>query len=212
MKISVIGSGYVGLVTGSCFADLGHDVICMDIDKEKIEKLKKGIVPIYEPGLSDLIKRNVRERRLSFTTDMKKAVQEPGVIFIAVGTPSAEDGSVDLRYVESAAKEIGKYMNGYKVIVDKSTVPVGTAEKVKQWIRETQTNGHAFDLVSNPEFLREGEAIKDFMNPDRIVIGVESEKAKEIMVSIYRGIERTGKPIVVTDIKSSEMIKYASNA
>jgi UDPglucose 6-dehydrogenase len=213
MKITVIGTGYVGSVTGSCLADLGNEVICLDIDKDKIERFKKGEIPIYEPGLSDLIKRNVREGRLIFTTDKKKAIQDSDVIFIAVGTPSADDGSVDLRYIESAAKDIGEHMNRYKVIVDKSTVPVGTADRVKSIIKQS-INGkkHEFDLVSNPEFLREGEAIKDFMNPDRIVIGADNSKPKEMMLRIYAGIERTGKPILITDVKSAELIKYASNA
>lgn len=214
MKITVIGSGYVGLVAGTCFADLGNEVVCLDINKEKIEKLKQGIVPIYEPGLSDVVKRNVRENRLDFITDRQKAIEHGEIIFIAVGTPSKEDGSVDLQYIESAAKDIGQYMQNYKVIVDKSTVPVGTAHKLMEIIKNNQLKNKkiAFDLASNPEFLREGEAIKDFMNPDRIVIGVESEKAKEVMINLYKGIERTGRPILITDIKSAEMIKYASNS
>jgi len=215
MKITIIGSGYVGLVAGACFADLGNEVVCLDIDSEKIEKLKRSIIPIYEPGLGDVVKRNVRERRLGFTTDRQKAIEHGDIIFIAVGTPSKEDGSVDLQYIESAAKDIGNYMQDYKVIVDKSTVPVGTAHKLMELIRHSQSAKNkkiSFDLASNPEFLREGEAIKDFMNPDRIVIGVESEKAKEIMIGLYKGIERTGRPILITDIKSAEMIKYASNS
>lgn len=212
MKITIIGTGYVGSVTGACLADLGNDVICLDVDKDKIENFKKGNIPIYEPGLNDLVKRNAREGRLSFTTDSKKAIQSSDVIFIAVGTPSADDGSVDLKYVESAARDIGEHMNGYKIIVDKSTVPVGTADRVRDIIKKSQKQKHDFDLVSNPEFLREGEAIKDFMNPDRIVIGADNGKAKDVMLKIYEGIERTGKPILVTDVKSSELIKYASNA
>ena len=212
MKITIIGTGYVGSVTGACLADLGNEVICLDIDKEKIERFRKGELPIYEPGLSDLVKRNVREGRLSFTTDKKKAIHGSDVIFIAVGTPSAPDGSVDMAFIESAAKDIGTFMNSYKVIVDKSTVPVGTADKIREIIKGSQKEKHEFDLVSNPEFLREGNAIHDFMNPDRIVIGVDNGKAKSIMLSIYEGIERTGKPILVTDVKSSELIKYASNA
>lgn len=212
MKITIIGTGYVGSVTGACLADLGNDVICLDVDKEKIESFKKGNIPIYEPGLGDLVRRNMREGRLTFTTDKKNAIQGPDIIFIAVGTPSSDDGSVDLKYVESAAKDIGEHMNGYKIIVDKSTVPVGTADRVREIIKNSQKAKHDFDLVSNPEFLREGEAIKDFMNPDRIIIGVDNGKARETMLRIYEGIERTGKPILVTDIKSSELIKYASNA
>ncbi len=211
MKITMIGTGYVGLVTGTCFADLGHEVMCLDVDKEKINKLNRGIMPIYEPGLSDLVKRNKREGRLFFTLDAKKAVDFADVIFIAVGTPSKKDGSVDLRYVESAAKTIGKYMDAYKVIVDKSTVPVGTADFVKKIIKKGQKKQHHFDLVSNPEFLREGQAIKDFMNPDRIVLGVESREAENIMTKLYKSIERTGKPILITDVKSAELIKYAAN-
>ncbi|MBD3313733.1 nucleotide sugar dehydrogenase [Candidatus Woesearchaeota archaeon] len=212
MRIAVMGTGYVGSVTGACLADLGNDVVCLDIDSDKIDQYNKGDIPIYEPGLSDLIKRNLREKRLLFTTDSKKTIQDSDVIFIAVGTPSADDGSVDLSYVESAAKTIALHMNGYKVIVDKSTVPVGTADHVRDIIAGNHDGKNDFDLVSNPEFLREGSAIRDFMNPDRIVIGVESEKAKEIMRDIYEGIERTGKPILFTDIKSAELIKYASNA
>ena len=212
MKVTMIGTGYVGLVTGTCFADLGHTVICLDVDEAKITRLNQGEVPIYEPGLADLIKRNVREGRLSFTTNAEDAIAFAEVIFIAVGTPSAKDGSVNLSFIESAATAIGKYMDGYKVIVDKSTVPVGTADWVKGVIRQHQRQPYPFDLVSNPEFLREGEAIKDFMNPDRIVIGAEGAKAQEIMTKIYQGIERTGKPIMITDIRSAEMIKYASNA
>lgn len=210
MRITMIGSGYVGLVTGTCLADLGHTIICLDVDAEKIRKLNAGEVPIYEPGLSELIKRNIREGRLSFTLDAKKAVQDSEVIFIAVGTPSTEDGSVDLSYVESAAESIGTHMDGYRIIVNKSTVPVGTADRVVEIVRKHTRQ--QFDICSNPEFLREGEAIKDFMNPDRIIIGVQSEKAKGIMVKIYQGIERTGKPIMITDLRSAEMIKYASNA
>ncbi len=212
MKITIIGTGYVGSVTGACLADLGSEVICLDIDKEKISRLSKGDIPIYEPGLGDIVKRNLRENRLSFTTDKKKAIQESEVIFIAVGTPSSDDGSVNMEYVEAVARDVGEHMNSYKVIVDKSTVPVGTGERVKRIISENQKEKHDFDVVSNPEFMREGSAIKDFTNPDRIVIGAESEKAKEVMQKIYSGIERTGRPILFTDIKSAELIKYASNA
>ncbi|MBS3158934.1 UDP-glucose/GDP-mannose dehydrogenase family protein [Candidatus Woesearchaeota archaeon] len=212
MKITVVGTGYVGLVAGTCLADLGNEVICVDVDKDKISKLNKGIIPIFEPGLKDLLDRNVREKRLFFTTDIKKGVQESLVIFIAVGTPEGKDNKADLKYVWQVAADIGKYMNEYKVIVDKSTVPVGTADKVKKLIRENQKKAIDFDIVSNPEFLREGEAIGDFTFPDRIVIGVESKRAEEVMTQIYKGITRSGKPLIVTDIKSSELIKYASNA
>ncbi|PIO04910.1 UDP-glucose 6-dehydrogenase, partial [Candidatus Woesearchaeota archaeon CG08_land_8_20_14_0_20_43_7] len=212
MKITIIGTGYVGLVTGTCFANLGNDVICLDIDKKKIDDLNKGKMPIYEPGLKELVDRNAKEKRLFFTTDQKFAIQFSDIIFICVGTPEDKDGSADLKYVLGVAGDIGKYMNDYKVIVDKSTVPVGTADKVKEMIRKSQSEKTDFDVVSNPEFLREGQAIKDFTGPDRIVIGVESAKAKEVMIKLYDDIERTGRPILITDIKSAEMIKYASNA
>ncbi len=210
MKITIIGTGYVGLVTGTCLANLGNEVVCLDIDKEKIDNLNKGILPIYESGLKELVEINVNEKRLVFTTDYEYAVKASEIIFIAVGTPQAENGEADLSYVKAAAKSIGQYMDGYKVVVDKSTVPVGTADMVKEIISENSDK--EVDVVSNPEFLREGAAIKDFMTPDRIVIGVESEKAKEIMLKLYKPLERVGKPIVITDIKSSEMTKYASNA
>ena len=210
MKISVIGTGYVGLVTGTCLAESGNDVVCMDIDETKIEKLTAGIVPIYEPGLDELIERNVAQGRLSFTTDMAKAVRSTELIFIAVGTPPGEDGSADLKYVVGAAKEIGKHMNGYKIIINKSTVPVGTGDKVVAAI--TAKTKHKFDVVSNPEFLKEGAAVEDFMKPDRVVIGASSAKAKEIMLDLYAPFVRKGDRILVMDIKSAEMTKYASNA
>ena len=213
MKIGVIGTGYVGLVLGSCLADLGNEVVCLDVIEEKIKKLQSGTPTIYEPGLSDLMKRNMREGRLSFTMDAKQTVEQSDVIFIAVGTPSKEDGSVNLDYIASAAETIGRHMNGYKVVVDKSTVPVGTHKLVERKIKEKQPQKFPFDVVSNPEFLREGEAIKDFMNPDRVVVGINgSDKARHLMENIYRGIARTGKPILFTDVASAEMIKYASNA
>jgi len=206
MKITMIGTGYVGLVTGTCFANLGNEVICLDIDQSKIDGLNNGIIPIYEPGLSDLVKINVSEKRLVFTTDYAKAVSSSDIIFIAVGTPQAENGEANLDYVRSAAASIAEHKNGYKIIVNKSTVPVGTADMVQQIV------GNDVDVVSNPEFLREGSAIKDFMNPDRVVVGVSSDNAKDKMVKLYKPLERVGKPIVITDIKSSELIKYASNA
>lgn len=212
MKITMIGTGYVGLVTGTCLAGLGNDVICVDIDENKINKLNDGIIPIYEPGLKDLIETNIKEKRISFTTNIQYGIKESDVIFIAVGTPSDDKGNPDLSFVCDVAKNIGKYMNKYTVIVDKSTVPVGTSDIVKKIIKENQKIDIEYDLISNPEFLREGEAIKDFMNPDRIVIGYETEKSRKIMEKIYSGIERTGKPIMYTDIKSAELIKYASNA
>lgn len=212
MKIAVIGTGYVGLVAGTCFADMGNDVICIDIDEKKINNLNKGILPIYEPGLRDLVELNTKQKRLLFTTDIKKAIASSEVIFIAVGTPEGKDGRADLKYVFAVAESIGKYQNGYKVIIDKSTVPVGTAAKVKEIILRNQAEKQEVDVVSNPEFLREGEAIKDFMNPDRVVIGADSEKSRKVMEKIYQGIARTNKPILFTDTKSAEMIKYASNA
>ncbi|MFT4303214.1 MAG: UDP-glucose dehydrogenase family protein [Candidatus Woesearchaeota archaeon] len=209
MKISIIGTGYVGLVTGTGLADLGHEVICIDIDKKKIENLKKGIIPIYEVGLKELVDRNIKEGRLDFSTSISK-IKETEAVFIAVGTPQDEDGSADLKYVIQVSKDIGKNLNDYKVIVTKSTVPVGTSEIVRKTVEKNTKID--FDVASNPEFLREGSAVKDFFTPDRIVIGTDTEKAKEVMKKIYRGIERTGKPILFTDIKSSEIIKYASNA
>ncbi len=210
MKITVIGVGYVGLVTGACFSDLGNDVICLDVDSSKIENLNKGIMPIYEQGLKDLVNLNVQQERLTFTTDVKFAIENSDVIFIAVGTPQDEEGKADLKYVKEVAKTIGTYMNTYKVIVNKSTVPVGTGDLVKSIIKNE--TDHEFDVVSNPEFLKEGAAIKDFMTPDRVVLGVENEKSKEIMLRLYKSLERVGKPIVLTDVRSAELIKYASNA
>jgi len=209
-KVCVIGSGYVGLVAGTCLAELGASVICVDKISEKIEKLKKGIVPIYEPGLEELIKRNVAENRLSFTTNISDAVKKSEIIYIAVGTPPNEDGSSDLQYVLAAASDIANSMNTYKIIVLKSTVPVGTAELVKKHMK-TLTK-HKFDIVSNPEFLKEGDAIKDFMRPDRIVIGVASEQAAEKMKSLYSPLVRTGAPILIMDNKSAEVTKYAANS
>jgi UDPglucose 6-dehydrogenase len=206
-KITVIGTGYVGLVTGACLADIGHQVICVDIDKEKIKKLKKGIIPIYEPGLEEIVDKNFKSGNLQFTTDTKSAVEASEVVFIAVGTPSLPDGTVNLDYVKSAAKNIAQAMNGYKVIVDKSTVPVGTGDVVGRTISQYYSGD--FDVVSNPEFLKEGDAVQDFMNPDRIVIGSDSKKAEEIMLSVY---EKLGGERVLTSVKNAEMIKYASNA
>jgi UDPglucose 6-dehydrogenase len=210
MKISVIGTGYVGLVTGTCLAESGNQVICMDIDDRKIEMLNEGKVPIYEPGLEELIKRNAAHARLSFTTDMAFAVRNADIIFIAVGTPPGEDGSADLKYVLGAAREIGKFMNGYKVVVNKSTVPVGTGDKVKSAVASRAK--HKFDVVSNPEFLKEGAAIEDFMKPDRVVIGAESPKAIGIMQELYAPFFQKNNRILIMDIRSAEMTKYASNA
>ncbi len=215
MNICVIGTGYVGLVAGTCFAESGNDVICVDIDAKKVERLSNGEVPIYEPGLEELIKRNKEDGRLRFTTNLPMAVKEALICFIAVGTPPGEDGSADLKYVLEVARGIGKAMDGYRVIVDKSTVPVGTADKVKAAVRdELKKRGadHEFDVVSNPEFLKEGAAIDDFMKPDRVVIGVENGKAAEIMEELYSPFVRTNKPILIMDVKSAEMTKYAANA
>ena len=210
MKVAVIGTGYVGLVTGTCLAESGNDVVCMDIDSNKIESLNKGVIPIYEPGLEELIIRNVGHGRLSFTTDMATAVKSSELIFIAVGTPPGEDGSADLKYVLGAAREIGKQMNGHKIIINKSTVPVGTADKVKSVVaKETR---HKFDVVSNPEFLKEGAAIEDFMKPDRVVIGADNPAAARRMHSLYAPFLRKTDRILIMDVRSAEMTKYASNA
>jgi UDPglucose 6-dehydrogenase len=211
MKLTIAGTGYVGLVSGTGFANLGNDVICFDIDVAKIDLLTKGIIPIYEPGLEEVYKRNLEAGRLKFTTDAQKAVQESDIIFICVDTPANEHQEADLSAVEEVAKVIGEYMNDYKIVVNKSTVPVGTADLVKKIIKETQRNEIEFDVVSNPEFLREGAAVKDFENPDRIVIGSDSRKAEEVMTSLYRSRARMDKPIMITDIRSAEVIKYASN-
>jgi UDPglucose 6-dehydrogenase len=212
MKLTIAGTGYVGLVTGTGFANLGNDVICFDIDQEKIEALNNGIMPIYEPGLEEIYKRSVETGRLEFTTDSEKAVRESEIIFICVNTPANEHKEADLTAVIKVAKTIGHHMEEYKVVVNKSTVPVGTADLVRNIIKENQGKEIAFDVVSNPEFLREGAAVKDFENPDRIIIGTDSKKAEEIMTALYRSRARTDRPIIVTDIKSAEIIKYASNA
>ncbi len=210
MKITVIGTGYVGLVAGTCLADMGNDVICVDNNEDKIKQLENGIVPIYEPGLEELIKVNYREGRLTFTTDIDMAVKKSDVCFIAVGTPQGEDGSADLQYVLQVAKSIAKAMNGYKVIVDKSTVPVGTAEKVTALIKQYTTQ--PFDVVSNPEFLKQGNAVDDFLSPDRVIIGSNSDKATAIMQGIYAPFFRTGNRVIVMDVKSAEMTKYTANS
>ena len=210
MRVSVFGSGYVGLVAAVCFADVGNDVICVDIDENKINSLKNGVVPIYEPGLEEYLKRNVSEDRIEFTTDIKSAVEKSKVIFIAVGTPPDEDGSADLTHVLDVAKSIGTYMNEFKVVVNKSTVPVGTAEKVTKEIKKHTK--HDVAVVSNPEFLKEGAAVNDFMKPDRVVIGTSNEEAAEIMRNLYMPFVRTGKPIIVMDEKSAEITKYAANS
>jgi UDPglucose 6-dehydrogenase len=210
MKIAVIGTGYVGLVAGACLAENGNDVVCVDKDSAKVRALQRGRIPIYEPGLEELVRRNRAEKRLLFTTDLGKGVRSSQIVFIAVGTPTGEDGSADLRHVLEVARQIGKAMNGYKVVVDKSTVPVGTSEKVRETIRkETQ---HPFSVVSNPEFLKQGAAIEDFMKPDRVVIGAEDQRAAEIMKELYAPFTRTGAPIMMMDCASAELCKYAANA
>ncbi len=210
MKICVVGSGYVGLVAGACLADLGNEVICIDQDQEKISLLKKGQIPFFEPGLEDLVHRNVQEGRLNFGADLSAAVVEAEVIYLAVGTPPKDTGEADLSYIEAAVKEIARAMNGYKIIVNKSTVPIGTGDRVAQILREFKKPEAEFDVVSNPEFLREGAAIFDFMRPDRIVIGSSSPRAAQIMEEIYSSLE--GAKIVHTDVRSAEMVKYTANA
>lgn len=215
MNIAIVGTGYVGLVSGACFAEMGINVTCVDIDSAKIEKLHQGIMPIYEPGLEDLVLRNVREGRLQFTTDLTSCLDDTDVVFSAVGTPPDEDGSADLRYVLEVARTVGRHMNKYLVLVTKSTVPVGTAPKVRMAVQEELDKRGVnipFDIASNPEFLKEGAAIKDFMSPDRVVVGVESEKARELMERLYRPFTLNGYPILVMDVPSAEMTKYAANA
>ena len=209
-KICVIGTGYVGLVAGACLADMGNSVICVDNNAKKLELLQQGIVPIYEPGLEELIKSNIAENRLSFSLDIKTAVEKSLVCFIAVGTPQKEDGSADLEQVFNVAETIAEAMNDYKVIVNKSTVPVGTAEKVTELIKNKTT--HSFDVVSNPEFLKQGNAVDDFLYPDRVIIGSNCDKATSIMQEIYAPFFRTGNRIIVMDVKSAEMTKYAANS
>ena len=209
MNICVIGTGYVGLVTGAVFADLGNDVICVDNDEKKIQGLNKGIMPIYEPGLEEMVSRNFSEQRLTFTTDLEKGVKRSDVIFIAVGTPPKKNGETDLTYVEEAARGIAKYIDKYKVIVNKSTVPVGTGDFVKEIIDKNKKVNVDFDVVSNPEFLREGSAIRDTLHPDRIVIGAPTKQVAMVLLDLYATLER---PMIITDIYSAEMIKYASNS
>jgi UDPglucose 6-dehydrogenase len=212
MHIAVIGSGYVGLVTGACFAEFGVDVTCVDVDREKIARLSDGIIPIYEPGLEQLVSKNTQAGRLHFTTDLKSAVEQALVIFLAVGTPPREDGSAELTFIESAARSIAECMNGYKVIVTKSTVPVGTGERLRKLIREGQRGRNNFGIVSNPEFLREGAAIDDFMHPDRVVLGSRDEEAIAIMRDLYRPLYLIETPFVITSVEAAELTKYAANA
>lgn len=210
MKIAVVGTGYVGLVTGTCFAETGNDVSCVDIASEKVEKLKNGIIPIYEPGLEKLFLRNQKEGRLHFSTSLEEGIKDAQVIFLALPTPPGENGSADLKYILGVADELGKLISSYKVIVDKSTVPVGTATKVQEAI--ARHAGSDFDVVSNPEFLREGVAVEDFMKPDRVVIGTSSERAKKILNDLFLPFVRQGNPIIFMDEKSAELTKYAANA
>jgi len=212
MHIAVIGSGYVGLVTGACFAEFGVDVTCVDVDAEKIERLSGGILPIYEPGLEQLVAKNTNAGRLRFTTDVKQGVEQALVIFLAVGTPPNPDGSPNLSYVESAARSVADHMNGYKVIVTKSTVPIGTGERIRTLIKEHQKARVNFGIVSNPEFLREGAAISDFMRPDRVVIGSRDEEAVAIMRDLYRPLYLIEAPFVITSLEAAELTKYAANA
>lgn len=210
MKIAVVGTGYVGLVTGTCFAENGNHVTCVDIDAAKVEKMKNGIIPIYEPHLDVLFERNIKQNRLLFTTNLEEAVEEATIIFLALPTPPGEDGSADLSYVLGVAKQLGKIIKDYKIIINKSTVPVGTAEKVRAAVAENATC--EFDVISNPEFLREGFAVDDFMKPDRVVIGTKSERAKKVMSDLYAPFVRQGNPIYFMDERSSELTKYAANA
>ena len=215
MKIAIVGTGYVGLVSGTCFAEMGVDVYCIDINEEKIKSLKAGIIPIYEPGLEEMVKRNVEARRLHFSTSLKEVLPEVEIVFSAVGTPPDEDGSADLRYVLEVAREFGRNINDYKLLVTKSTVPVGTSAKVREAVREELDKRGVdipFDVASNPEFLKEGAAIKDFMTPDRVVVGTDNEKARKVMARLYKPFMLSGERMIFTDIPSAEMIKYAANA
>ncbi len=210
MKIAVVGSGYVGLVAGACLAENGNDVVCVDRDAAKIRMLQRGKIPIYEPGLEEMVRRNRAEKRLTFTTALTQGVRNSEIIFVAVGTPTGEDGSADLQHVLGVARDVAKAMNGYKVIVNKSTVPVGTAQRVREIVRRETT--HPFSVVSNPEFLKQGAAIDDFMKPDRVVIGAEDPRAADMMRELYAPFTRTGAPIMMMDCASAELCKYAANA
>src|ERR1700759_1723689 len=210
MKIAVVGTGYVGLVTGTCFAETGNDVMCVDIDKSKVDKLSSGQITIYEPGLEKLFLRNQREGRLSFVTSLEEGIKDAKIIFLALPTPPGEDGSADLKYILGVADNLGKIIKDYKVIVDKSTVPVGTAEKVHAAVVKNYKG--EFDVVSNPEFLREGVAVEDFMKPDRVVIGTSSDRARKVMNDLYNPYVRQGNPIIFMDERSAELTKYAANS
>ena len=209
MKIAVVGTGYVGLVTGTCFAESGNSVVCVDIDTAKVEKLSNGEITIYEPGLEKLFLRNIKEGRLSFTTNLSEGIRDAAVIFLALPTPPGEDGSADMKYVLGVAEELGKLLSSYKVIVDKSTVPVGTSDRVAEAIRKNYAG--EFDVVSNPEFLREGVAVDDFMKPDRVVIGTNSDRARKVMTDLFSPFVRQGNPIIFMDERSAELTKYAAN-
>ena len=215
MNIAIVGTGYVGLVSGTCFSEMGINVTCVDVDEKKIESLKQGIVPIYEPGLETLVHKNARSGRLHFTTRLEDVLDEVDIVFTAVGTPPDEDGSADLKYVLAVARTIGQHLNHYVVVVTKSTVPVGTAQKIKKTIQdELDRRGVQveFDVASNPEFLKEGAAVKDFMSPDRVVVGVESERARHLMARLYKPFMLVNDRMIFTDIPSAEMIKYAANS
>src|ERR1043166_5161531 len=210
MNLAVIGTGYVGLVAGTCFAESGNDVACVDIDENKIKMLKEGKVPIYEPGLEEMVRRNAEKQRLAFTTDLVSAVRDAEIIFIAVGTPQAEDGQANLSQVHATVKAIAQAMASFKIIVTKSTVPVGTADQIKQWL--TKDAAHPFAVISNPEFMKEGAAVEDFMKPDRVVLGGDNAAALELVKELYEPFVRTGNPILIMDARSAEMSKYAANA
>ncbi len=215
MKVTIVGSGYVGLVTGACFSEVGINVVCVDIDKNKIDNLNKGIIPIYEPGLEKMISRNMEKGRLSFTTKIEDALEDSEVLFISVGTPPDEDGSADLKYVEAVARDCGKHMNDYMLIVTKSTVPVGTSKRVRRALQEELNKRNVdieFDVASNPEFLKEGAAINDFLKPDRIVVGLDSPRAEDLMKTLYKPFTLNGHPVIFMDIVSAEMTKYAANS
>ncbi|MBU4486171.1 MAG: UDP-glucose/GDP-mannose dehydrogenase family protein [Candidatus Delongbacteria bacterium] len=215
MNITMVGTGYVGLVSGTCFAETGVNVTCVDVDKNKVEMLNNNIMPIYEPGLSEMVERNVKKGRLHFSTDLGASIHDSEVVMIAVGTPPGEDGSADLKYVLAAAKEIGLKMNHYMIVVNKSTVPVGTGDKVRKFIQEELDKRNVnlyFDVVSNPEFLREGQAINDFLKPDRIIVGVETETAAKVINRLYKPFMLSGHPVILMDIKSAEMTKYTANS
>jgi UDPglucose 6-dehydrogenase len=215
MRIAIFGTGYVGLVTGTCFAEMGNNVICIDVDRAKIERLQRGEVPIYEPGLGELLEDNIRHDRLTFTTSVGSVLRGVEAIFICVGTPMSHDGRADLKYVESAARDIGRHLDGYAVVITKSTVPVGTADQVRGWVADELAKRQAaipFDVASNPEFLKEGSAVDDFMRPDRVVIGVDSPRAEGILRDLYGSFIRNGLRLYTMDIRSSEMTKYAANA